>query len=456
MQILIAFCLVLLNAFFVAAEFAIIKMRGAPIEDLVRQGTPLARIAQKVIRNLDTSLSAAQLGVTFASLGLGWIGEPAFARLLTPGLYALGVWSETAVHGIAFTAAFAVIAALHIVLGELMPKSLAIRKPREVALWTSLPFWLFYLGFYPAMWLLNAASDALLRLFGVRTVNMQELARSEEELHIILSESQRHDALTADKVNLLESVLDYANLTVAEIMKPRQDIDFLSLQKSWEDNLSIIYRTGHTRYPLCEGNVDHAIGMVHIKDIFLRRAEIKSSADLLKIKREVLFVPETRPVELLLRDFQQRRLHMVMVVDEYGITAGLATMEDVLEELVGEIQDEFDAEPPRLQKTPEGYIVDGLMLVGEMAEELGIEVEVKNAHTLGGYVHTQLGRIAQVGDVVTLDSYEVRVIEMGGQRITKLLVVPPESQPSPAGAEPSFTARSSPDGIRPSLRSDRD
>ena len=435
-QILIAFCLVFLNAFFVAAEFAIIRVRNVRSEDLSLPDSFWARITQKVMPHLDTSLSAARLGFALATLGLGWIGGPALARLLTPGLQALGIGSEIALHGIAFTAAFAIIVALHIVLGELIPESLAIRKPREVVLWTSLPLWLFYLCFYPMIWLLNAASNGLLRLFGVPSVDRQELAHSEGELRTILSESQRHEALTEDKINLLESVLDYANLTVAEIMKPRQDIDFLSLQKSWEDNLSLIYHTGHTRYPLCEGDVDHAIGMIHIKDIFLHRTEVKSSADLLKIKREALFVPETRPVELLLRDFQQSRLHMAVIVNEYGTTAGLVTMEDVLEELVGEIQDEFDAEPPKLQKTAEGYVVDGLIQVGEIAAELGIEVEAKNAHTLGGYVHTQLGRIAQVGDVVTLDSYEARVIEMEGRRITKLLVTPPQSQPSPTDNEP--------------------
>jgi CBS domain containing-hemolysin-like protein len=176
--------------------------------------------------------------------------------------------------------------------------------------------------------------------------------------------------------------------------------------------------------------------MIHIKDIFLRKAEVKSSADLLKIKRDILLVPETRPVELLLRDFQQSRLHMAIVVDEYGITAGLVTMEDVLEELVGDIHDEFDAELPKLQKTSEGYIVDGLVPVGEIADELGIEVKVNGVHTLSGYVHTQLGRIAQVGDMVTLDGYQIRVMEMGGQRVAKLLVIPSHNQASSASAEP--------------------
>ncbi len=436
LQIFIAFCLVLLNAFFVAVEFALIKMRGAQLEDLLHQDTPPARLAQKIIHNLSASLSAAQLGVTFTSLGLGWVGEPAFARLLKPGLQALGIQSETAVHSIAFIVAFAIISALHMVLGRLMPRYLAIRKPRQVALWTSLPFWLFYLCFYPAMWLFNAASNSFLRLFGVQKIDRQKLDHSEEELHTILSESQRYEALTADKINLLESVLDYADLTAAAIMKPRQDIDFLSLQRGWEDNLSIIYHAGHTRYPLSEGDVDHVISMIHIKDIFLRKAEVKSSADLLKIKRDILLVPETRPVELLLRDFQQSRLHMAIVVDEYGITAGLVTMEDVLEELVGDIQDEFDAELPKLQKTSEGYIVDGLVPVGEIADELGIEVKVNGVHTLSGYVHTQLGRIAQVGDMVTLDGYQIRVMEMGGQRVAKLLVIPSHNQASSASAEP--------------------
>ncbi|MBI3799954.1 MAG: HlyC/CorC family transporter, partial [Deltaproteobacteria bacterium] len=249
---------------------------------------------------------------------------------------------------------------------------------------------------------------------------------SEEELRVILSESQRHGALSAGKVNLLENVLDLAGRTVMEVMVPRPDIDHLSLSKTWKENLEIIYRTGHTRYPLCETDIDHVIGMVHIKDIFLQRIELKSPADLFKIKREVLLVPESRPLEALQQDFQQRRLHMAIVVDEYGSTTGLVTLEDVLEELVGEIQDEFDAEPPKLELTPEGTVVDGQVSLSEVLEALELtQVEVKDTHTIGGYVNAQLGRIARVGDDVNLDEHRVKVVEMSGRRIMRVLITRP-------------------------------
>ncbi len=425
-QLLLTLFLLLANAFFVAAEFAIVKVRGARIDDLARRGSPLANVARKIIHNLDASLAAAQLGVTFASLGLGWIGEPAVAHVLQPLLSHVGLTSPETVHTIAFAVAFAIITAIHIIVGEQMPKFLGIRKPQEVALWTSLPFLLFSWCFYPVLWLLNVSANGLLKLCGVHDIKVQDLAHSEEELRLILSESQRHGALSAGKVNLLENVLDLAGRTVMEIMSPRPDIDHLSLEKRWQENLEIIYRTGHTRYPLCETDIDHVIGIIHIKDIFLQRIDIKTSADLMKIKREVLFIPESRPVEALQQDFQQRRLHMAVVIDEYGSTSGLVTMEDVLEELVGEIQDEFDSEPPKLEQTAEGAIVDGQTQLADVTEALGLEsVEVKDARTIGGYVNAQLGRIGRIGDTVELDGHVVKILEMSDRRIMRVLIVPP-------------------------------
>jgi CBS domain containing-hemolysin-like protein len=423
-QLILTFALLFANAFFVAAEFAIVKVRGARIDDLARRGSPLANVARRIIHNLDTSLAAAQLGITFASLGLGWIGEPAVARLLEPVLHLAGIVSPEAVHGISFAVAFAVITFVHIIVGEQMPKFLGIRKPQEVALWTSLPFLLFSWCFYPALKFLNICANGILRIFGVHE-KIQELAHSEEELRMILSESQRHGALSAGKVNLLENVLDMAGRTVMEIMSPRPDVDYLSLNKPWKENLETIYRTGHTRYPLCETDIDHVIGLVHIKDIFLQKVDIKTSADLLKIKRDVLFVPESRPVEALQQDFQQRRIHLAVIVDEYGSTSGIVTLEDVLEELVGEIQDEFDSEPPKLEQTAEGAVVDGQTPLSEVTEALGLEqVEVKETHTIGGYVNAQLGRIGRTGDTVELDGHVVKVLEMNGRRIMRVLIAP--------------------------------
>ncbi|MBI3245079.1 MAG: HlyC/CorC family transporter [Deltaproteobacteria bacterium] len=435
----LTFVLLLANAFFVAAEFAIVKVRGAKIDDLARRGSPLANVARKIIHNLDASLAAAQLGITFASLGLGWIGEPTVARLLQPVFALVGIGSPEAVHGVSFAVAFLVITALHIVIGEQMPKFLGIRKPQEVALWTSLPFLLFSWFFTPVLWMLNVCANAVLRLFGVHDVKVEDLSHSEEELRTILSESQRHGALSADRVNLLENVLDMAGRTVMEIMSPRPDVDYLSLGSSWKDNLDTIYRTGHTRYPLCETDIDQVIGMVHIKDIFLQRIEIRTSSDLLKIKRDVLFIPESRPVESLQQDFQQRRLHMAVVIDEYGSTSGLVTMEDVLEELVGEIQDEFDSERPKLEHTAEGAMADGHTPLSEVTDALGLEhMEVKDTHTIGGYINSQLGRIGRIGDTVELDGNLVTVLEMNGRRIMRVLIAPlplATSQPQTAASD---------------------
>jgi CBS domain containing-hemolysin-like protein len=224
-----------------------------------------------------------------------------------------------------------------------------------------------------------------------------------------------------------------AGRTVNDLMSPRPDVDCLSLNKEWKENLETIYRTGHTRYPLYETDIDHVIGMVHIKDIFLQRTEIRTSADLLKIKRDVLFVPESRPAEALQQDFQQRRLHMAVVVDEYGSTAGIVTMEDVLEELVGEIQDEFDAERPKLEQTAEGAVVDGQTPLSEVTDALGLEqIEMKDTHTIGGYVNAQLGRIGRIGDTVELEGHIVKVVEMSGRRIMRVLIAsPPETEIQP-------------------------
>ena len=436
-QLLLTLFLILVNAIFVAAEFAIVKVRGAHIDDLARRGSPLARFASKVVHNLDSSLAAAQLGITFASLGLGWIGEPAVAQVIEPVFSTLNVTSPTFVHSVSFAVAFALITILHIIIGEQMPKFLGIRRAQEVALWTSLPLWLFSVLFYPFLWLLNRCANGLLHLFGVRAVNSQELAHSEEELRVILSESQRQGALPAGKTTMIENVLDLGERTVTEIMVPRPDMDSLTLNKSWEDNLNIIYRTGHTRYPLCETDLDHVIGMVHIKDIFLKKAEIQNSADLLRIKREVLFVPGSRPIAGLQQDFQQRRMHLAVVIDEYGSTAGLVTMEDVLEELVGEIHDEFDTELPQLRQTDEGVVVDGQILIADVTHALGLpEVEVKDAHTIAGYIHAQLGRIGYIGDTVTLDSQTVKILEMSGRRITRVLIAPQQPLQPPQEEAP--------------------
>ena len=428
--LLFAAFLVFLNAFFVAAEFAIVKVRSTRIQELVREGVRGSGAVQSAIQNLDGYLSATQLGITLASLGLGWIGEPAFASLVTPVLSAVGIWSESVVHSISLTLAFASITFLHIVLGELAPKSLAIRRPEELSLVVAPPLRLFYRVFYPALWFLNASSNFFLRLCRIAPATESELAHSEEELRLLLTESHRTGTLSASKRKLLENVFDYTRRSAKHIMVPRADIVYLSLLRSFTQNLETIRQTQHTRYPLCSDDIDHVVGMIHAKDLFQPVEGVQNTTDLLKLKRDILFVPESRPLELLQRDFQQRRVHMAIVVDEYGGTSGLVTLEDILEEIVGEIQDEFDTEAPRIESTEDGYVVDGLVLLDELAARLGFTAPEHESSTLGGFVIARLGRIARIGDLVQLDGYSAKVIEMKGRRVSKLLVTSQGTAPS--------------------------
>ncbi len=433
--VLVAVVLVVLNAFFVAAEFAMVRVRPTRVAELARDGDWRARAVQGAQRRLDAFLSATQLGVTLTSLGLGWIGEPAFAHLLSPTFAALGIRSERALENTAIATAFALITFLHIVLGELVPKSYTIRQTERVALWVAVPIRLFQLVFAPALWLLGRASSATLRMLGVTADKSGELAHSESELRMLLAESHRVGALSGQKREILENVIDYTERTARHVMIPRADIAYVSLARPIGENLAVITQTEHTRFPLAATDIDHVVGMVHVKDLFQRREKLQSSEELAACKRPILFVPESRPLDALQRDFQDGRTHMAIVVDEYGGTSGLVTLEDVIEELIGDIQDEFDREPPSVEQTPQGLVFDGLMLVDDVAEKLGEELEqTGDVSTLGGFITAQLGRIPRRGDAVSLRNHELRVIEMKGRRVGKVLAVPLPEQRADAAA----------------------
>ncbi|MGH7897758.1 MAG: hemolysin family protein, partial [Candidatus Binatia bacterium] len=424
--------------FFVAAEFAIVKIRASRLETLVRRGNMFAKSARHVAQHVEAYLSLCQLGITVASLGLGWIGEPAVASLLRP-LMSQFELSEKVIHSLSFAIGFLAITFLHVVLGEQAPKLLAIYQTEAIALWVALPLRFLQFVFYPAIFVLNAAANMILALLGLGKNVRESLAHSEEELRIILAESARMGEVSGPKRRLLENVFTYSGRTAKEIMIPRAEIAYVSLARTWAENLQIIRTAHHTRYPLCTLGLDHVVGMVHIKDLFDAGTEITSSEDLVQRKREILFVPESGRVDELQRQFQQKRMHMAVVVDEYGGTAGLVTLEDVLEELVGEIQDEFDREPPKIQKTPEGQVLDGLLLISEVNGKLGLGLEEADARTVGGYVTEELGRIARVGDRVRVNGRELRVLEMKGRRVAKVLVAEPSAEQA-AAAEPGGTA----------------
>jgi CBS domain containing-hemolysin-like protein len=428
--VLLALGLVLLNAFFVATEFAIVRIRKTRIDELVSRGVSRAKAAQEVIRNLNAYLSACQFGITLASLGLGWVGEPAFARLIEPLFAPLGAAATTATHSVALTLAFLLITLLHIVFGELAPKTLAIERTEPVALWVALPIRAFTSVFYPVIWALNETANLAVRAIGLEPLPEHGRAHSEEELRLILGSSLAGGMLSGGHARLLTRALDFPAQTVRQIMVPRADVVYLDLTGTPERIREVALRSGHTRYPLCDGDLDRIVGVIHIKDLFLAAPQGGEPVDLSKLAREPLLVPESLQVGRLLELFRNSRRHLCIVIDEYGGTSGIATLEDVLEELTGEIQDEFDREVPKVQDLADGRLsVDATLPVGELQEVLGIEVVDEEVDTLGGLVVARLGRLARVGDVVELDGRRIEVARVRGRRILRLTVHPPAAAP---------------------------
>src|ERR1044072_1764207 len=409
--LLLGTLLVLLNGFFVAAEFALVKLRPTQLEEA---GTGLrVRLLQQMLAHLDAYLSASQLGITLASLALGWVGEPGFAWLLRPLLEKLGAGADVLVHSIAATAAFLTIMVLHIVVGEQAPKTLAIRKPFEASLWIVLPLHAFYRATYPAIWLLNKAANGLLQLFGVEPVTEGELGPSEEELRLLLAGTG--EELSRQKRELLDNVFELSHRVARQIMVPRGDVVYLSTTKSVDDNLRLARSSGHTRFPLCRGSLDQAIGLVHIKDLF-RLETVPRSLE--EIARPLTFVPETLSLDQLLRRMRGERVHLAARAAEAGGTSGIVTLENVIEEIVGQIQDEFDLERPELVPLgPRRYQVDPRLLVEDLEDALKIEFSERDEDTIGGVVLSELGRRPKVGDIVDVGPMRLRVADAGLYRI---------------------------------------
>ncbi len=417
----VAFGLVLLNAFFVAAEFSLLHVRAARIAELAEAGHRRARAVQAVQGRLDGLLSATQLGVTLSTLGLGWVGAPLVGAAIDRA--AVDLPGVGVARGVAVAIAFVAVTCVHVVFGQLLPKRWAARDTERVALWTAIPLRVFHLFASPFLWISGGVTRGILRLLGTATEPETE-AHSEEELRLLMAESHRLGQLSGQKRELLENIIDYTDRTARHVMIPRGDVAYLALARSLEENLAVIAQTSHTRFPLATIDLDHVVGMIHVKDLFLRRDQLRSSEDLIPLKRDIMFVPESRPLDALQRDFQHSRTHMAIVVDEYGGTSGLVTLEDVIEEIVGEIQDEFDREPPQVEETPQGLRFDGLTVVEDVWERLGVEPpEIGDVSTLGGFMAERLGKIPRPGDTVTLDGYDLTVAEMKGRRVTKVVAV---------------------------------
>lgn len=419
-----ALFLVFLNGFFVASEFSIVKVRGTKIEELVRKGKKHAHLASGMVHNMDEYLSATQLGITIASLGLGWIGEPAFAALFLPLLSAFGSLDLVVAHTISAGMAFLLITFLHIVLGELAPKSLAIQKPEPVILAASGGMTLFYKASYPFIWVLNKAAFLFLKIFGIHPVDELGSAHSEEELRIILAKSLEKGVLDAEEQQLLDRVFAYGDRSARQIMVPSGDVIFMDIHNSFRENAELARKSRHTRYPLCDHSLGNVLGIVHIKDLVWKIHRDEKEPDLAALKRPILFVPEGSLIKDLLPEFRKNRTHMAMVIDEFGSPVGIITMEDILEELVGEIQDEFDSETPEemIEKKGENlYSVNGRTLLSELELFFDLEIEDEENETVAGHVMTLLGRIANVGDeVIVAGTLRVKVEAMNYLQITEL------------------------------------
>lgn len=414
--------LVLANAFFVAAEFALVGARRTRLDEMARAGDRQAALARKAVGSLDRYISSTQLGITLASLGLGWIGEPALAHLIEGGFAWLPEsMAAIASHSAASVVAFAIITVLHIVLGELVPKSLALLHPEQVSRWVAAPLMGFSWIMALPIALLNGTANRLLRLVGIEGVGDHERLHSPEEIRMLVEQSTEGGSLLRRDARLLEGVFEFSEKSAQEVMTPRTSIEALPAHLSVEEAADEVARMGRSRYPVFSGSVDEIVGVVHSKDLLaaLRR---DPSGPLSAIMREPLFVPGTREVEDVLADMKRIKVHLALVLDEYGGTAGLVTMEDLLEEIVGDIYDEYDDAAPT--PAPKGVrMVDGGLAIHDFNVAYDASIDDTDYSTIGGYVFGELGRLPKVGDRVTAEKLVLEVADMEGRRVRNLLVV---------------------------------
>ncbi|MCC8437363.1 hemolysin family protein [Brevibacillus sp. M2.1A] len=418
-NLILVMILVLLNGFFVATEFAIVKVRESRIAQLAAEGNKRAVDVERVLHNLDAYLSACQLGITLASLGLGWLGEPAVAHLLHP-VFRYFHLNETVVTSISFIIAFSVITFLHIVLGELAPKTLAIQYSEKVVLAVAKPIQLFYKIMYPFIQMLNWSASHFLGLFHISLEPHQE-AHTEEEIRILVNESHKSGLIDQTELMLVDNIFDFSETMAREIMVPRTDMVVLNLRDPFDENVKHVQNGRFTRYPVVDGDKDHVVGSLHIKDMLTGLLEGESH-DLQTFMRPILTVPETISISRLLTMLQKQRGQMAIIIDEYGGTAGLVTLEDIMEEIVGDIQDEFDDERPEVERSDGMLSLDGRMLLEEVGDYLDIELESSDVDTLAGWIYMQIDHPPRVGDRVKEGKYEFVVGEVNHYRITRVYV----------------------------------
>ena len=423
MQLVLVAFLIFMNGFFVAAEFSIVKIRPSRLETLIQEGNKRAVYAKKLSDHLDSSLSVTQLGITLASLGLGWVGEPAVATLILPVTQALGL-ADAVGHTVALALAFAIITGGHIVLGELTPKTMAIQSVEKIVLTVALPMLIFERVMYPFVWLLNHVANWVAHRLGFETDGDGEEAHTEEEIRLLMEESYKQGLIDDTEADFVDNVFDFTDLNVREIMTPRTDMVCLDLSDDLDTNLHIIFEEQLTRYPLCKEDKDHIVGFLHVKDLMKalyttpgRRVSLR------RLARKALVVPDSMDVSVLLKTMQKKRAQMAIVADEYGGTAGMVTLEDIVEEIVGDIQDEFDEERPTAeQRAPRIFSVDAKMLLEELEDILEIDIDDVEVDSVGGWLYAQLGTEPRIGQMAAYRGHIFYVEEVDGVRITRVLI----------------------------------
>jgi len=419
-NIIIVLLLVSMNAFFVATEFSMVKVRKSRLETLVADGNRSAKYALKVVRDLNSYLSACQLGITLASLGLGWVGEPAVANMLEP-LFELMNMPENLVHSVSFIIGFSLITTFHIVLGELCPKSLSILFAERIAIFTSLPLILFYKATYPIMWAFNHSTNLILKVFGVSQVDEADEAHTDEEIKLLVEDSYKHGLIDKTELALVDNIFDFTETTVKDIMIPRTDMACLFIEDSFEKIVAFTLNNPFTRYPICKASKDNIIGFIHIKDLY--KQQVEGTHNIESAIRDVNFVPESMSISELLKLFKKQKSQIAIIIDEYGGTFGLVTVEDILEEIVGEMQDEFDIGVDEIVKNEDGsYIVNGKVLIEDITDLLGIDNEVDNIDTIGGWLYSQLESYPKVNDTFIYENYEFTILNCSKKRISTVRI----------------------------------
>ena len=411
--------LVLMNGFFVAVEFAIVKVRSTRIDTLVSEGNMKARYAQKMVSNLNEYLSACQLGITLASLGLGWIGEPAVAVIIQPLFTYLKV-SQTLTHTISVAIAFSIITALHIIIGELAPKNLSILKSEATTMFAAIPMTFFYKLMYPIIWLLNSMANKVLKLLKLGNINEFEAAHTDDEIRILVEESYKHGLIDKTELTFVDNIFDFSETSVKNVMTPRTDMVCMYINDPYEDILEKALNEQMTRYPACGKNKDNILGYVHMHDLYnieIRGGEKKVQ----KIIRPLISVPETMSISVLLKKFQREKEQMAIVIDEYGGTAGLVTVEDIIEEIVGELRDEFDDEREEIEVIAENcYSVDGKVSIDDISDILDINIDASSYDTIAGWVYSKLESEPRVNEKLEYQGFEFRITAVEKLRIVRI------------------------------------